>query len=316
MQRGLLGVQWILARSLVHFERIAIPTDLPILQRQKALALKVRAGSPYASTSYVALWQGAHVQVWFWDRAKINAPRFARLIPESLMQPQGSQGLRLVAQTQGYEGQYWQEGELLASRYWPECPSLEAWLDFQRQAAVPAEQRQDRVAPEALPWLAKPYGRVQASERGQLKAQLNKIWLLVIALMMLWFVMLVTQHIKAKQRLAQLQSQVNQLTQKNAPLLAASQMQAADLTQIEALQSVLNRVNPLQVISSLLKIMPLDTTIQSYKQVDKTIKVVFNSKAVLNSAQIITKVQTLPYIASVTSGDAKEGQFELNIQLK
>lgn len=316
LQRGLWGAQWHLARELIHFERMAIPADLPILQRQKALALKVRANSPYAQVGFVALWQGGYAQVWFWDKTKVPAPRFARVIPEVLLQAPLANGVRLVAQTPGYECQVWRDKELIASRYWPQLPDKTELLSFQRQASVPPDQWQTELAPQTLPKLAAPYARTLSSEPNQLSAHAGRIWLGIAAVVLLLFAMQGMQAIKAKQRLIALQQQVQALQQKNEPLLQANQAKTADLAKITELRALLDRPNPLQIMDELLKVMPLDSKIQTYKQVGETIKVVFNSKAMLNSAQIITKVQELPYVQAVTTGDAKEGQAELNITLK
>lgn len=316
LQRGILGMQWLLARELVHFERIAIPADLPALQRQKALALKIRAGSPYEHIGYVALWQGEYAQVWFWDKTKVAAPRFARVIPEALLQAPHTEGVRLLAQTQGFECQVWRAGELIASRYWPELPNKVDMLGFQRQASVPPDQRQADIDPQTLPWLSVPYARTLGSEPSQIRSQAGRIWGAIFALVLVMLAMQGVQNIKAKQRLQILQAEVQELRQKNEPLLRANQAREADLSQIANLQTVLDHVNPLLIMDELLKIMPLDSKIQSYKQVDKTLKVAFNSKIMLNSAQIITQVQTLPFVQTVTTGDAKEGVVELNIQLK
>lgn len=316
LQRGLWGVQWHLARDLIHFERMAIPADLPALQRQKALALKVRANSPYAQVGFVALLQGGYAQVWFWDKTKVPAPRFARVIPEVLLQEPLANGVRLLAQPPGYECQVWRSKELIASRYWPQLPDQPELMSFQRQASVPPDQWQTELTPQTLPTLAAPYARTLSSEPNQLSVHAGRIWLGVAAVVVLLFAMQGMQAIKAKQRLSALQEQVQALQQKNEPLLKANQAKAADLAKIAELRAVLDRPNPLQIMNELLKLMPLDSKIQSYKQVSETIKVVFSSKAMLNSAQIITKVQELSYVQAVTTGDAKEGQAELNIKLK
>ena len=51
-------------------------------------------------------------------------------IPESFLKEPGRDGPRIVACKSGYEGQIWEHGALVATRWWPETPDPNAWRTF------------------------------------------------------------------------------------------------------------------------------------------------------------------------------------------
>jgi len=72
----------------------------------------------------------------------------ASLWPETLLQARPASiepVLRLHACREGCEGQYWVNGELQASRWWPHWPDTAAWQNFQRGCSLPDALRQADV---------------------------------------------------------------------------------------------------------------------------------------------------------------------------
>ena len=69
--------------------------------------------------------------VWTWDRSQSHAAN-ARLLPEPLARvPMRGDGARLVKALQGYDGEVWDNGYCVASRWWAAHPSDADWRDFQ-----------------------------------------------------------------------------------------------------------------------------------------------------------------------------------------
>ena len=58
------------------------------------------------------------------------------VLPETALQERLSDGLHLIRCAEGFEGQFWSDGELTASRWWAQAPSREQWIEFQRGTGV------------------------------------------------------------------------------------------------------------------------------------------------------------------------------------
>ncbi len=146
---------WVLARALCHFKSIDL-SHVPERARSQALVLQLTQISPYRVTGHHAVWQDGQAMLWYWDderrqrgmlEAMVSAPRVS-VVPEPVFYPPVSDGLRLLACLSGVEGQYWQNGRLLGSRWWDAAPDAVEWLSFQRGLGLGAEQR-DLTVPDA-----------------------------------------------------------------------------------------------------------------------------------------------------------------------
>ena len=144
-----------LARALCHFKSLDL-AHVPERARSQALVLQLTQISPYRVTGHHAVWRDGHAMLWYWDderrqrgmlEAMVSAPR-ASVVPESVFYPALPDGLRLLACLSGVEGQYWQNGRLLGSRWWDAAPDAGEWLSFQRGLGLGADQR-DLTVPDA-----------------------------------------------------------------------------------------------------------------------------------------------------------------------
>lgn len=100
--------------------------------------------------------------VWCWDRAAMQAAwrdaaatlKLPRVIPETCLHEPASDGVRLQPCLDGFEAQHWMDGQLRASRWWPERPGAAELLAFQRDCGLPAEAQRAEV-PAGSPALAR-----------------------------------------------------------------------------------------------------------------------------------------------------------------
>lgn len=83
--------------------------------------------------------QSAEISVWSWDRsagAPLSGWPLRRVLPETLARQMPSEAVgeavRLVRGLDGYEGEIWRAGELVASRWWFDTPSQADWTEFLR----------------------------------------------------------------------------------------------------------------------------------------------------------------------------------------
>lgn len=136
----------------------------PVRERAAALRIQLRAWSPFAEFDEYVVWRGARALVWLWDAARLKAlmaeagVKTARAMPESVLHPPLTEGLRLVRCLDGVEGQHWREGILRDSHWWPDSPTGLDWRRFQRSCGAAVG---DIPAIETLTLLPTPWGRHQ-----------------------------------------------------------------------------------------------------------------------------------------------------------
>lgn len=148
-EAGFGKTTWVLARALCHYKLVEL-SHVPLQARAQALSLQIAQFSPYPSTGHYAVWQNGRSLVWYWDQTAVQrgvaeaglAQRRMRVVPESVLYAPGTSGLRLIRNLRGMEGQYWQGGRLLQSRWWKEVPSATEWLALQRDIGLVGEGRQ------------------------------------------------------------------------------------------------------------------------------------------------------------------------------
>ena len=105
----------------------------------------------------------AKATIWSWDKAEIEAlsgSRETRAIPEPLLRMPGGDGARLIQAIDGYDGEVWVGGNLIASRWWPKEPNEIEWREFMVGARSPVWPEDasgqpiefDRPIAQAVPW--------------------------------------------------------------------------------------------------------------------------------------------------------------------
>jgi hypothetical protein len=133
-----------LSRQFLRQAVFELPENIPPAKRNNALDLLVRKWSPFASTDYAVQWVDHRASVYAWNREHVEAditaagyhPKRCGVWPETFLQEPLSNGHRLSAAADGYEGQMWQNGFLAATRWWGAVPSVREWLAFLRTAGL------------------------------------------------------------------------------------------------------------------------------------------------------------------------------------
>jgi hypothetical protein len=158
---------WVVSRSLCRFFKIPLLADASTGRQLEALRLQIERLSPFAETGSHFHFGVNFVNLWLWDsRAVSDAAnaigvdlRRVSVLPEAALQPQ-DEGVRVIECLDGVEGQCWDQGSLVASRWWPTPPDSRGWILFQRGAAVgPDRLTTNPPTAATLPWLARPWTR-------------------------------------------------------------------------------------------------------------------------------------------------------------
>lgn len=126
----------LLARDLCAFQLFET-SNLPRSRRRQAALLFARTASPYVAAGMVIVPAGSDFGVWWWDLERVSSlipsPSASASVvrPETLAQPV-SEGWRIVRLSNGFEGQLWRGGRLLASSWRPRPFDPASWTAFAR----------------------------------------------------------------------------------------------------------------------------------------------------------------------------------------
>jgi hypothetical protein len=156
---------WLVSRRLCRFFKIPLLADASTRGQLEALGLQIERLSPFAETGSHFHFGVNFINLWLWDSRMVSDAanaigvdlRRVSVLPESALQPLGD-GVRVIECLDGVEGQCWEQGSLVASRWWPCPPDSRGWVLFQRGAAVGPDRLNTNQPPAAaLPWLARPW---------------------------------------------------------------------------------------------------------------------------------------------------------------
>jgi hypothetical protein len=130
---------------------------LPPRQRAGAARLAVGRHEPVAGAPVHVAWTGGVAHAWWWLEAPpMPAAGHPSWLPETLLRPPvAGDAARLLAMVRGFEGQYWQQGVLRASQWWPAVPGQDSWGRFLRACGAPQGPVPD---PLQLPLASRPWG--------------------------------------------------------------------------------------------------------------------------------------------------------------
>lgn len=125
---------------------------IPVRDRTGFVTLTTRRAAPFDDPESDIVWNNSHAYVWYWSASKIrqlSGPLAAstRLYAEASHRGivRDESALELLnyshdSEGSGVEGRLWRGGHLVATRWWSEPPSTQAWQLFLRGAGIPATQ--------------------------------------------------------------------------------------------------------------------------------------------------------------------------------
>ena len=145
--------QYVLARSECLYRFFAL-TDVPKANRTAVLQLKILQWLPWqdSDTWIVTTQEGA--MVWAWQNVP-TAANATYIIPETLLQTQYSDGMRIIQDTSGFELQYWQASILKYSLWQRQpfddkiCRKWQEWLSLYDSSLDNVE---NFSIVQAIPW--------------------------------------------------------------------------------------------------------------------------------------------------------------------
>lgn len=127
----------VLSRALCRFRAYLAPQNLSGAQLAKAARVYAEVHAPFASTGFIVLRAANGAGIWYWDREKLKAfEPIGQVSPESVWRSPGD-GWHVLACVDGYEAQYWQGGDLLASTWRRQSFTVAQWSAFALSVDAP-----------------------------------------------------------------------------------------------------------------------------------------------------------------------------------
>ena len=330
MAAGRIGPsQWVLSRPLCRFNRFDL-SRLPAAKRKAALNLQLPQWSPFSDSGYAIVWQEGFASVWCWDNGRVDAEiqklgklsKSQQKLPETLLRPPLQAGLRLLKCLDGAEGQYWQEGQLIASRWWPQRPDEHAWLAFQRECGIAADAQQARVTLQDLPLLTRPWAKVSvpgASGADIPLAELGLYAALVFGLGLTTAVMGL-QHHQISSATAKRNAELAAIKSKAGKVFSAREDALNTLIRIKAIASIEPNPQPLVLMEAIANTLPKEgnASLREWDMTGSHLKIsIFSQDANVagaNYVQALDKTGLFSNIQIVTDADPKVTGFAMTVR--
>ncbi|MDP1725125.1 MAG: hypothetical protein Q8L85_10550 [Alphaproteobacteria bacterium] len=133
---------WVLARSVCIHRHFPLPQNVKGKKRFNLISLQMHTASPFTNTASFSHWTKTGVSIWFWNQDEVNkkmaeynlSPKTTIVYPETALIDPLQSGMRLIECLEGYEGQIWDQHQLITSRWWDHYPDDQEWLQFWRSA--------------------------------------------------------------------------------------------------------------------------------------------------------------------------------------
>ena len=319
------GVQWVLARPLYRFHVIDL-AQVPAKNRAQALKLELAQWTPFAQPDYYVGWHGQRALVWAWDATKLQTAMAAmglkrtkvQVLPETVLRPLVHNGLNLARCLEGFEGQWWRAGQLCHSRWWPQSPTTDEWLMFQRDAGLaPAAQQAQPSVPRVVslaftPWLKAASGA--DSSALQIERLAYAVGAIVLLAPTLWFGMAWYQ---IQAQVQQLTAEKLQLQSQATPIAQARSLALDHQARVIALRSLAPNPEQLRLMAKVTQVLPQDKSfLKDWDFQGRQLKFTVSSVAEVSATNIIGLLQQAgPFrdVKALPGRDPKNVTFQMDV---
>lgn len=324
-QRRFGKLQWVLTRPLYRFHIFDL-TQVPVKNRSQALRLELAQWTPFANSDYYVGWHGHQALVWGWDAVKVKSaivaqglkPERVQVLPETVLQTPLQDGLWLSHGQEGYEGQLWRTDQLAHSRWWPQTPTSDEWLMFQRDAGIPPNEQQSQSPPSRVgPLNLRPWVN-QVGSADDKAMQMERLILALGALLLLlptfWYTF---GLFKVQQSTAQLHEQQSLLQREAGPVMQARSQALDYLVRINALRAIAPYPDQLALMVKVAQALPQDKSfIKEWDYQFGQLKITIASSADISSTSLIGVLQQAgPFrdVKALPGRDLKTVTFQMAV---
>lgn len=295
---ALLPAQLVIARGFCRFSRFDLK-NIPVKRRLQALQLQLRQWSPFAQPEFAIVLESDAALVWCWDAAWLSARRAelpaawqnAEAIPETVLQAPHTDGMRLLTCLDGVEAQYWKQGELHGSRWWPQTPELQDYLGFCREAGSPLPVSAQLPAVQQpvvsiQPWLPVITSTGLSQSHHRLEQWFYALLFLCLVLPYGWYSL---REQQLNRGLNQIRSDMAQLTGQANSLVQARETALHAVDEIAARQRLDPYPGQLDLMTAVAEALPSDSTIREWEFQENKLRIVIAGGLETPSRADITK---------------------------
>ena len=299
--------------------------QIPKGNRDAALNLELEHWAPYSEAESYIAWDKDRAMVWFWDAAAVHAAmrdagvaeRRAVIIPESLLRPPADRDIAIQPCLEGVEGQAWQGGVLVASRWWPAPPSADEWCDFRRERGIAEEVALPAVSP-AAPLLARPWLASGGRFGGEgAVRRLEHVGLTIAAVVLaaptLWYGAQIIKTYEARQERS---AQLRELETRAAPVMSARRQALQDFSRVKELRQLDPYPPQLVVMAEVAGILPADgVNIREWDYQAGKLKITLAAPTQMSAGFYVKALEAAPYFRNVAVQSGADGKV-LNLELE
>ncbi len=311
----------VVSRAQCSFKRISLPNGSRNAVRAALLQAKREASSD-AHISQIEQDPSNRKMAGLWTWTTPQAPldntvHPARSIPETLARQPMQTGLRLVQCLEGVEGQVWEEGALVASRWWPDNPRQGQWVTFLRSARIKTDEQGAALPPVVeVPWRANLPLRQSAIDALQTFATPARLLVgfgLIFAAM---FMYSGAQYIRYTQTLKELQAQI--LARKEVVSDVLTQRNKA-IENLRAIDKMANIGVPTALLSGLVgvleKVQGKQMRIVKVSLSDNQLQVNIKGEPDLGGADLVKALESDPALEHVSVNFKPNKVLEISTSL-
>lgn len=261
--------------------------------------MQLKQWAPFAQPDFAIIFEADAALVWCWDATWLQTQRAqlptlwhnAEVMPETVLWAPSVDSMRILRCLDGVEVQYWQNGQLYASRWWAQMPEMQEYIAFCREVGhpvahltqvPPAQSAGDQVQP----WLPVVTGAGLLSVNPAMEQWLYVLLFLCVTLPYGWYSMRdhqISDGIERnKQAMAQLTGQANSLVQaRDAALKAVDEV--ANRQRLDPYPS------QLEMMSAVADALPSDSTIREWEFTENKLRIIVYGGLETPSRADITK---------------------------
>ncbi|MDQ7018988.1 MAG: hypothetical protein Q9M33_07460 [Robiginitomaculum sp.] len=311
----------VVSRAQCSFKRISLPNGSRNAVRAALLQAK-REASSEANISQIEQDPSNRKMagLWTWAVPQTTAdlnPHPTRSIPETLARQPMQAGLRLVKCLEGVEGQVWEEGALVASRWWPDVPRQGQWITFLRSARIKTDEH--GIAPPPLtevPWRTNLPLLQSLIDALQTFATPGRLFMTAGIVLAVMFMYSGAQYIRYTQTLKNLQTQI---TARKEVVSDVLQQRNQAIQNLKAIDKMANIGVPTALLSGLAgileKVQGKDTRIVRFSLSDNQLLVKIKGEPDLDGAALVKSLEDDPALEKVSVNFRPNKMLEISSEL-
>lgn len=278
--------------------------------------MKAMSKSPYSNPGIFVRVGRTSGSVWSWDADEITGRLgipARRLCPETALHA-AQDGLVLRECLDGYEGQYWQEGELRLSRWWSHAVDDRDWKLF----GLAAETLGGRPTPKPAPIPGVDFSQSLSANQLSFRDLSRHVGISEIMVVVALLAIIPSTYIIARSAYllsaeVRTERSVAELRTSQAPLRLATLRKAELEQKITTIHSILNRQDLLQgVAPALAHLRDSEAEISTIFFESGEVEIIFRVDGRFQPTELIRALEQDPAIEGVTiEPEARQGLWRV-----